>query len=52
VLAVSLLDGRAHLLLETTDLRAQTGDLVLQRQDALDAGEVEPELVRQVLDRP
>src|SRR6476646_1064793 len=51
VLLVHELDLLPHLPLESRHARAQLVHLVLEREDALDPGEVEPELGRQALDR-
>src|SRR5512132_1688761 len=52
VLAVHLVDRASHLAFHAVELPAQPGQLVLQAQHVLDAGEVEPELVGQPLDQP
>src|SRR5580765_6881677 len=51
VLAVNLVDRRAHLALHAVQPAAHPLHLVLQLQHLLDACEVEPELVRQLLDQ-
>src|SRR5581483_2526951 len=52
VLLVHLLDRVPHLALETVESRAHLRKLVLERDHARDAGEVQAELRRQALDQP
>src|SRR5919206_1417817 len=52
VLPVHLGDLLLKLSLEARDAPSQPLDLVAEREDGLDAGEVEPELGREPLDEP
>src|SRR2546430_11812644 len=52
VLAVHLVDRPAHLALHAVEPAAHVLHLVLQLQHLLHTGEVEAELVRQLLDQP
>ena len=52
VLAMHLVERAAHLLLHPLEPAAHALQLVLHREHALDAGEVQSELRRQSLDQP
>src|SRR5215210_3348766 len=52
VLPVHVVDRLAHLAFHPIEPPSHVHELVLQAQHMLDAGEIQPELVRQALDQP